>query len=127
MPDQKQQLNLDDYNAFCRALPATDHVVQWRGSQVWKVGGKVFAIAKRDGDGNPTYTFKVSKIAFEALRHMPGLRPAPYLSPRSATWIQHYRPPGLSAADLKDHLGESHRLVSLGLSRKKRRELGLDE
>ncbi len=26
------------------SLPATPHVVQWGGSDVWKVGGKVFAI-----------------------------------------------------------------------------------
>jgi predicted DNA-binding protein (MmcQ/YjbR family) len=32
------------FNAFCRGLPATTYVVQWGGSHVWKVGGKVFAI-----------------------------------------------------------------------------------
>ncbi len=37
-------MTYDEYNAFCAALPATSHVVQWGGSQVWKVGGKVFAI-----------------------------------------------------------------------------------
>lgn len=35
----------DEYNTFCAMLPATSHVVQWGGSDVWKVGGKVFAIA----------------------------------------------------------------------------------
>ena len=34
----------DEYNAFCASLPATTHVVQWGGADVWKVGGKVFAI-----------------------------------------------------------------------------------
>ena len=41
-------LTIDDYNAFCKSLPATHYVVQWGGSHVWKVGGpkgKVFAIA----------------------------------------------------------------------------------
>ena len=37
----------DDFNAFCGALRATSYVVQWRGSHVWKVGGKVFAIGGR--------------------------------------------------------------------------------
>ena len=32
------------YNAFCASLPATSHVVQWGGADVWKVGGKVFAL-----------------------------------------------------------------------------------
>src|SRR3546814_5748133 len=47
------------FNATCRRLPATTHVVQWGGSDVWKVGGKVFAIGgKRDG-GEAAVTFKV--------------------------------------------------------------------
>jgi len=28
-----------------RSLAPDDHVVQWGGAHVWKVGGKVFAIA----------------------------------------------------------------------------------
>ena len=35
----------DQFDAFCRSLPATTFVIQWGGSHVWKVGGKVFAIS----------------------------------------------------------------------------------
>jgi len=38
-------MELDEYNAFCAALPATTTVVQWGGAHVWKVGGKMFAVA----------------------------------------------------------------------------------
>ena len=41
-------------------------------------------------------------------------------------WIQNYDKPGLKDADLKYYIKESHRLVALGLSGKKRKELGLD-
>ena len=37
-----------EYNAFCKSLPATTYVMQWGGSHVWKVGGKVFAIGGWD-------------------------------------------------------------------------------
>jgi predicted DNA-binding protein (MmcQ/YjbR family) len=40
-------------------------------------------------------------------------------------WIQHYATPGLDDTELKDYLRESHRIVALGLSKKKQRELGL--
>ncbi len=70
-------------------------------------------------------TFKVNDIAYEMLKDQPGLRPAPYLASRGMKWIQHYASPGLADADLKDYLRESHRIVSLGLSKKKQRELGL--
>ena len=42
-------MTLDEYNAFCGSLPSTTHVVQWGGADVWKVGGKVFAIGGRGG------------------------------------------------------------------------------
>jgi predicted DNA-binding protein (MmcQ/YjbR family) len=119
-------LTYDDFNAFCRALPAASDVVQWGGSHVWKVGGKVFAIGGWAED-RPAFTFKVSDISFELLKEQPGLRPAPYLASRGMKWIQHYAEPGLSDAELRDYIARSHRIVSLGLSKKAQRELGLDE
>ena len=114
-----------EYNAFCKALPATTYVVQWGGSHVWKVGGKVFAIGGWDDGEQPHITFKVSPIAYEMLKDRKGLRPAPYLASRGMKWIQHYGKPGLSPKDLKGYLKESHRFVALGLSKKRRKELGL--
>ncbi len=115
----------DEYNAFCGSLPATTHVVQWRGSHVWKVGGKVFVIGGWDDEGEPRFTFKVSEVAYEMLRDQPGLRPAPYLASRGMKWIQHFARPGLSDDELKDYFRQSHFIVSRGLSKKKQKELGL--
>lgn len=78
-------------------------------------------------DNKPYITFKCTEVAFEILREMPGLRPAPYLAPRGGKWIQMYNEPGLSDADLKDHIAESHRLVVRNLTRKLRAELGLED
>ena len=114
----------DEFNMFCRALPATTYVVQWGGSHVWKVGGKVFAIGGWD-QAAPAFTFKVSDIAFEVLAHQPGLRPAPYLASRGLKWIQNFARPGLPDDRLKAYLLASYRSIALGLSRKKRSPLGL--
>lgn len=119
-------MTYDEFNAFCGTLPATSHVVQWGGSQVWKVGGKVFAVGGW-GDDEPAYTFKTSDLSYEILKDQPGLRPAPYLASRGMKWIQHHAQPGLNDDDLRDYLRQSHRIVSLGLSKKRRRELGLVE
>ncbi|MEJ8571380.1 MmcQ/YjbR family DNA-binding protein [Microbaculum marinum] len=117
-------MTYDEFNAFCRALPATTHVVQWGGAQVWKVGGKVFAIGGW-ADGAPAYTFKVSPLSFEILKEQPGLRPAPYLASRGMKWIQHHAAPGLTDEELMQYIAQSHRIVSLGLTKKLQRELGL--
>ena len=113
------------FNAFCRALPATTYVMQWGGSHIWKVGGKVFAIG-RSHDGHLAYTFKTSDLSFQILATQPGLRPAPYLASRGLKWIQHFGKPGLSDGQLKDYLRQSHSMVAAGLSRKQQIALGLD-
>lgn len=115
----------DEFNRFCQALPATSHVVQWGNSDVWKVGGKVFAICgwyeERDA-----FTFKASEMAFEVLSDMEGVRPAPYLASRGFKWLQNYGPPGgLSDDELRDHLRHSYDMIIAGLTRKKRAELGV--
>jgi predicted DNA-binding protein (MmcQ/YjbR family) len=119
-------MTYEEYNAFCGGLPATTHVVQWGGSHVWKVGGKVFTIGGWHEDrSEPGITFKVSEIAYEMLKDRPGLRPAPYLASRGMKWIQHYAKPGLSDRALKDYLRQSHLIVSQGLPKKMRITLGL--
>lgn len=120
-------MTYDEFNEYCGSLPATTHVVQWGNSHVWKVGGKVFAIGGWEGKKYPGITFKVSPVSYEILQEQPGLRPAPYLASRGMKWIQHYDKPGLPDKDLKAYLAESHRLVSLGLTKKKQKELGLNQ
>ncbi|MBB93524.1 MAG: hypothetical protein CML68_02815 [Rhodobacteraceae bacterium] len=115
----------DEFNAFCQGLPATTHVVQWGNADVWKVGGKVFAIGGW-AEGRDAFTFKVSDLAFEILTDMPGLRPAPYMASRGLKWVQHHKPPGLSDPALQDHIKASYDMIVSGLSRRKRQELGLD-
>ena len=119
-------MNLQAYNQFCNQLTATEHYVQWRGSHVWKVGGKVFAIAQQaESTDLLSVTFKVTPLSYDILSEQAGLRPAPYLASRGMKWIQHYDRFGLSDEDLKRYLQTSHRLVAEGLSIRKRGELGL--
>jgi predicted DNA-binding protein (MmcQ/YjbR family) len=118
-------MTLDDYNTFCAALPHTTHVVQWGGAHVWKVGGKVFAIAGwSDGDALAV-TFKVSDLAFDILGEQPGCRPAPYLASRGMKWIQRFSDDSMDDAALEDYLRESHRIVAAGLTKRLKTELGL--
>lgn len=119
-------MELDDFNNFCDELTATTHVIQWGDAHVWKVGGKVFAIGGWNDDGGQLgITFKTTPEEFDFLIEMPGVRPAPYLASRGFTWVQDHDEPGLPNDDLCEQLTESHRLVGLGLSKKKQRELGL--
>jgi predicted DNA-binding protein (MmcQ/YjbR family) len=120
-------MTLDEYNEFCARLPAATHVVQWGGAHVWKVGGKVFAIAGWSDGEQLAATFKCSELSFDLLKEQPGLRPAPYLASRGMKWIQRTSDESMDDAVLRDYLAESHRLVVAGLPRRMRRELGFGE
>lgn len=115
----------DEYNAFCASLPHASHVVQWGGADVWKVGGKVFAIGGWQGSGRAHITFKCSDLAYDILREQPGLRPAPYLASRGMKWIQRHAEEAMDDAALKDYLRESHRIVAAGLPKGVRLALGV--
>lgn len=121
-------MTLDDYNRFCASLPHTTHVVQWGASHVWKIGGKVFAIASQwdtGPDAPPHVTFKTSEMSFDLLKDQPGCRPAPYLASRGMKWIQRTGDDTLDDAALGDYLAESYRLVAAGLTRKLKQSLGM--
>lgn len=118
-------MTLDEYNTYCASLPHTTHVVQWGGSHVWKIGGKVFAIGGADGEALARCSFKVSDQSFEILKALPGCRGAPYLASRGMKWIQRHSDETLSDDDLKAYLAESRRIVGAGLTKKMQRQLGL--
>lgn len=127
-------MTYEEFNDFCRSLPATSYIMQWGDSHVWKVGGKVFAIGGWQDSEKPAFTFKTSESDFLFLSDEPGYRPAPYFANRGMKWIQQYDVPDGSPDEVSEreddeliyYITESHRIVSLGLTRKKQKELGLN-
>lgn len=111
----------EEVEAIALALPAATKVVQWGGSDVYKVGGKVFAICGLQGG----LSFKVSEIGFVVLTEAGGPgRQAPYLA--KGHWVI----VGLGDIEAKDAggwLATAHALISANLTRKARQELGLLE
>ncbi len=120
-------MTYEEFNDFCGSLKATTHVVQWGNAHVWKVGGKVFAIGGWDDSGKPAFTFKTSESDYYFLENQASYRPAPYLASRGMSWIQQVEVTDENLDDLKYYLTESHRIVSLGLTKKKQKELGLNQ
>jgi len=121
-------LTYEEYNTFCKSLPASTYVMQWGGSHVWKVGGKVFAIGGWNKQDGPAFTFKTSDLNFDVLKEQPGFRPAPYLASRGMKWIQQTDTSDKKKeTELKNYLIDSHRIVSLGLTKKLQKELNLNQ
>lgn len=108
----------EEVEVAAMALPAAAKSVQWGGSDVYKVGGKVFAICGLQGG----LSFKVTEIGFMVLTDDGPGRQAPYLA--KGQWV---------LVDLEDAEGEeasgwlaaSHGLIAAKLTKKARAELGL--
>jgi predicted DNA-binding protein (MmcQ/YjbR family) len=114
------------FEAHCLKLPAATKVVQWEGTSVFKVGGKMFALARgfvdRSGAG---FMFKASNMAYAMLIEQGFARPAPYLA--RAKWVQLVDNGALPDAELRAYLDQAHTLIAAKLTRKSRRELGLGQ
>lgn len=110
----------DGFSAFVEALPGTSQVDQW-DSCVAKVGDKVFGLLT---DGERHLAFKVSEESFEILTSLQGVSQAPYFAKRK--WVRVSPDTELTAADVEEYLMRSYRTVSGSLTRKLKRELGIE-
>jgi len=113
------------FEAHCLRLPAVTKVVQWEGTSVFKVGGKMFALGggfvERLGGG---FMFKTSNMAYQLLIEQGLARPAPYLA--RAKWVQLVGNNALPDAELKAYLDQAHALIAAKSTRKSRKALGLE-
>jgi predicted DNA-binding protein (MmcQ/YjbR family) len=109
----------EEVEAAAMALPAVTKVVQWGGSDVYKVGGKVFAICGLAGG----LSFKVTPIGFVVLTEPGGPgRQAPYCA--KGHWVA-IELDDNDPADITDWLATAHSLIAAKLTRKARQELSL--
>ncbi|QOG19673.1 MULTISPECIES: MmcQ/YjbR family DNA-binding protein [Bradyrhizobium] len=111
------------FEARCLRLPAVTRVVQWEGTSVFKVGGKMFALGGGFAARSGGYMFKVSNMAYAMLIEHGLARPAPYLA--RAKWVQLVSNNALPDAELAAYLAQAHALIVARLSKKLRKELGL--
>ena len=112
------------FEKHCLRLPHATKIVQWEGTSVFKVGGKMFALAGGYIESTGGFMFKTSNMAYALLIEQGLARPAPYLA--RATWVQLVRNDALPDAELKAYLDQAHALIAAKLTRKSRKALGLD-
>ena len=109
----------DEVMALALAHPAATHVRLWGRSDVYKVGGKVFATC---GLGDEGLSVKVSAIGWAVLTEGGPGRQAPYFARGHWAFVAL---DDLTFDEAKNWIGASYDLVSGKLTRAARRELGL--
>ena len=98
--------------------------LQWGDHQVYKVGGKMFAVTSAPkGSRGGTVSFKANDVAFAMLVETGAARPSPYMA--RAQWLYVDDMKTFPAAELRQYIAQSRALVAKKLTRKAQRELGL--
>ena len=113
-------MNLDLARRHCRSFPHVTETVQWGDNLVFKVGGKIFAIASLE-PAEIWLSFKCSDEDFADLTERPGIVPAPYLA--RAHWVALETEDAMPAAELRAALKNAYALVEAKLPRKTRAQL----
>jgi predicted DNA-binding protein (MmcQ/YjbR family) len=113
-------MDVDFVRSVCRKLPHTTEHVQWGDNLVFKVAGKMYAVAGLE-PSRVWLAFKCSPDDFADLTERPGIIPAPYLA--RAQWVGLESEDSLTAADIKRYLKQSYDLVFAKLPKKAQAEL----
>ncbi len=106
---------------YCLGLPHTTESVQWGEHLVFKVGGKIYAVAALEPGGN-CLSLKCSPADFAELCEREGVIPAPYLA--RAQWVALETEEAIGVKELKRLLKDAHGLVFAKLPKKVRDGLG---
>jgi predicted DNA-binding protein (MmcQ/YjbR family) len=108
-------MDIDRLRKLLFSLPGASEQIQWDHNLVFKVGGKMFAIAPLESM-QVRLCFKCSADDFAELIERPGIIPAPYLA--RAHWIALESESALSRPELERLLRQAHSLVVAKLPKK---------
>ena len=102
---------------YCLAMPHTTESVQWGSNLVFKVGGRIYAIAELEPAGKDQWlAFKCSAEDFVELCEREGIVPAPYFA--RAQWVALQTEDAVSRVELKRLLRQAYDLVFARLPKK---------
>jgi predicted DNA-binding protein (MmcQ/YjbR family) len=104
----------------CLALPHTTEQIQWGYDLVFKVGGKMYAVAPLE-PAPVCLSFKCSDESFAELTERPQIVPAPYMA--RAKWVALESPEAISRVELAQLLRVSYELVFLKLAKRVQAEM----
>jgi predicted DNA-binding protein (MmcQ/YjbR family) len=117
-------MTLDRFRAVCLTQPGATEQMQWGVDAVFKVGGKMFAVACTDHaqyPHAPMCSFKCDDETFAELVERDGVVPAPYLA--RAKWVALERWSALTDKEVATYVAAGYRLVRGGLPKKIQRAL----
>ena len=108
-------MDIDRLRGLLFSLPGVTEQIQWDHNLVFKVAGKMFAVAPLESI-EACLSFKCSNEDFADLIERPGIIPAPYLA--RAHWVALESESTLPHPELERLLRQAHSLVVAKLPKK---------
>jgi predicted DNA-binding protein (MmcQ/YjbR family) len=108
-------MDVDWVRRYCMALPHTTETVQWGANLVFKIAGKIYAMAELEA-ADHWVSFKCSPEDFAELCERKGIIPAPYLA--RAQWVTLETEDAIPRPELKRLLRQAYDLVFARLPKK---------
>lgn len=108
-------MDLEWLRRFCLSLPHTTEQIQWEDALVFKVGGRMYAVANLE-PAEVWLSFKCGQEDFAELVERTGVVPAPYLA--RAHWAALASKEALPRPEIESLLRRSYELVFARLPRK---------
>lgn len=108
-------MDVDWIRRYCLSLPHTTETVQWGNNLVFKIAGKIYAIAALE-PGEHCLSLKCTPEEFADLVERKGIDPAPYLA--RAHWVALQSEDALPRGEIKRLLRQAYELVFAKLPRK---------
>lgn len=115
-------MNLTQFDKLCNSLPGASMVIQWGDSHVYKIGGKLFALANT-WNGETAFVLKASLLSYQILLEQGIATRAPYLT--RGNWLQIANPTTLPDADLAAYIKQSYQIIAAKLPKALKAEIGL--
>ena len=113
-------MNVAWVRRLCIGFPHTTETVQWSDHLVFKIGGKIYAVAALE-PRNVWLSFKTTPEEFVTLTEVPGIIQAPYFA--RAQWVALETFDAVPAAELQRLLRQAYDLIFAKLPKKQQTEL----
>src|ERR1700754_497169 len=101
-------MSVDFVREIAMSLPHATEQIQWENHLIFKIGGKMFALATLVPEG-VRLSVKSTPEKFAELTEIPGVIPAPYMARNH--WVALERWDAVRRAEMEELIRESYQLV----------------
>ena len=114
-------MEIESVRKFCLSFPHVTEDVQWQSDLLFRIGGKMFAVAALDPSSSHRLSFKCTPEVFAELTERENIVPAPYVA--RYHWVALERFDALPARELQSLLKNAYELVREKLPHKVKKQL----